>query len=284
MTPQQAYRHCRAIARGHYENFPVASLVLPHRLRDPVAAIYAFARAADDLADEGDHPPEARLAALDQRAEQLEAAGHGQPDPDDPVAVALADAIDRHSLPLQPFRDLLSAFRQDVEKRRYADFGEVMDYCRRSANPVGRLLLALYDIDDERTIAHSDALCSGLQLVNFLQDIAQDYDENDRIYLPAEDMARFGVDEAHIRDRVSDAAMRALLQFEIDRARKLLRGGAGLGKRLPGRMKYEARLILYGGVAILGRLHAQPADDLFSRPRLRPRDRAWMLWRTLLPR
>ena len=283
MDPRTAYRECRRRARRHYENFPVASLALPRRLRDPVAAIYAFAREADDLADEGAMAAEERLAALDERERRLEAAVAGTPDPEDPVQVALADAIPRYRLPVQPFRDLLSAFRQDVTKSRYADFGEVMDYCRRSANPVGRLLLALYGVEDERTIAHSDALCSGLQLVNFLQDIRQDIDESDRIYLPASDMERHGVTERHLREGISDPAMRGLLREQIERARRLLRGGAQLGKRLPGRAGFEARLILYGGVRTLNRLHDQK-DDLFSRPRLRPRDSAWVFWRALRPK
>ncbi len=277
MDTKAAYRHCAQLARTHYENFPVASRLLPARYRRPVSAIYAFARTADDLADEGEAPAQARLAALDDYAARLDAALAGAPG-EDPVFVALADAVPRHALPGQLFHDLLHAFRMDVTKKRYADFGEVMGYCRYSANPVGRLLLHLFDAAEERNLAYSDAICSALQLINFLQDLAQDYDENDRIYLPEDEMRRFGVSEAHIRDRVNDFAMRSLLDKQIRRARGLLEAGAPLGLRLKGRFAFELRFIVMGGSRVLQHLH-ENREDVFARPRLGPRDWLWMLWR-----
>jgi squalene synthase HpnC len=275
-----AYRWCRALARSHYENFPVASLLLPARLRDPVAVIYAFARSADDLADEGTLSATQRLQQLDAMAAALEVIESRQADAA-PLYLALADSVARYRLPLQPFHDLLDAFRQDVTKKRYASFGEVMDYCRRSANPVGRLLLQLDGAVSERNQALSDAVCSALQLVNFLQDIAQDYREHNRIYLPADDMARFGVTETHIAGQQNSPAVRALVQVQIERAARLLRAGSPLGTRLRGRFGLELRAIILGGSRVLEKLHQQ--EDMFSRPRLAGRERLAIAWKALWP-
>ncbi|MEJ2644729.1 MAG: squalene synthase HpnC [Gammaproteobacteria bacterium] len=276
---KRAYAYCVEMAKEHYENFPVASLALPRRLRRPVSAIYAFARTADDLADEGLAAPEERLAALDAMDRQLQAIERGT-EPEGPLFTALADTIGRHHLPIEPFRDLLRAFRLDVTKHRYADFAELMGYCRWSANPVGRLLLHLYDAATERNIGYSDGICTALQLINFLQDLYSDYNERGRIYLPADEMERFGVGEAHLRDRVSDAAMHRLVMFQVDRATRLLRAGAPLGKALKGRAGFELRMIVLGGNTILKHLRAQ-RDDLFSRPRLTGAERMGLVWQAL---
>ena len=274
----QAYAHCLGLARNHYENFPVASWLLPRRLRQPVAAIYAFARRADDWADEGDFTTEERLAALDAMEQSVRASGRGEPG-DDPVFIALADSIRRHALPLEPFLDLLSAFRQDVTQTRYADFGELMHYCRRSANPVGRLLLHLYRAAEPRNLAYSDAICSALQLTNFLQDLHQDYAENDRVYLPRDELQRFGVEEGQLGRRENSPALQRLIQFQAQRAMQLLHSGAPLGRRLKGRAGFELRMIVLGGNRILQYL--QRASDSFSRPRLTRRDRLRMVWGAL---
>jgi hydroxysqualene synthase len=279
---EAAYGHCLQMARSHYENFPVASLALPARLRRPVAAIYAFARTADDLADEGAHTREQRLAGLATLEEGLGSIAAGGW-PDDPVLLALADSVRAHALDLQPFRDLLSAFRMDVTATRYADFGALMGYCRNSANPVGRLLLQLYGAATPRNIGYSDAVCSALQLINFLQDLAQDYEEKGRIYIPQDEMARFGVSEAHFRERRTDTAMRGLMVFQAERAERLLRSGAPLGRVLRGRIGFELRLIMAGGARIAAALQAC-TEDAFARPRLGTRDRLWMLWRALWSR
>jgi squalene synthase HpnC len=275
---RQAYAHCLRLARSHYENFPVASWLLPRRLRRPVAAIYAFARRADDWADEGDYSSEQRLAALDAMGATLRDIARGEPG-EDPVFIALADSIRRHDLPLEPFHDLLDAFRQDVTQRRYADFGELMQYCRRSANPVGRLLLHLYRAAEPRNLAYSDAICSALQLTNFLQDLHQDYAENDRVYLPRDELRRFGVEESQLGRRENSPALQQLVRFQAQRAMQLLHSGAPLGRRLGGRAGFELRMIILGGNRILQ--YVQRGQDPFSRPRLGRRDRLRMVWGAL---
>ena len=279
MTTQQAYQHCLRLSKNHYENFPVASWFLPRRMRLPIAAIYAFARRADDLADEGNESDQQRIAALDLMAQQIEATYEQQP-PNDPVFIALADAIEQYSLPKDLFLDLLDAFKQDVTKKRYDDFAELMQYCRRSANPVGRLLLHLYGQTDRKSLGQSDAVCSALQLINFYQDLAQDYDEMQRIYIPGEDIRGAFVNETYFEHHRTDGPMILLMRKQYERAHKLLQGGAGLGKTLKGRFGFEIRLIIAGGSRILLKLDKQ-TDDVFSRPRLDFHDWLWIFWKAL---
>ena len=202
---------------GHYENFPVASLLLPARLRRPVAVIYRFARSADDFADEGNLAPGARLALLDGYRAELDRIDSGHR-PQAPLFQELREVVAKHRIPLAPFHDLLDAFSQDVTKERYASFAEVMDYCRRSADPVGRLMLHLYDMCDAANVTSSDSICSALQLVNFWQDVEVDFRKN-RIYLPQDEMERFGVTEAQIADRDASGGWWSLMRFQIERAR-----------------------------------------------------------------
>lgn len=263
---REAYRHCLGLARRHYENFPVASFAVPARLRGPIAAVYAFARTADDFADEEDRSPATRLALLRDYARRLDAMAAGDPG-DDPVFIALADSRRRFGLPLPLFHDLLDAFGQDVTKKRYADFAEVLEYCRRSANPVGRLLLHLYGEATPDRLTRSDAVCTALQLINFLQDIAQDYREHGRIYFPLDDMRACGVDEGAIATGRTDAAMLRLTQLQVGRIRALLATGAPLGRELRGRLGLELRMILSGARRVLDRLAAE-REDVFRRPRL----------------
>jgi phytoene synthase len=263
----------------HYENVPVASLLLPRRLREPVEAIYAFARSADDIADEGDAPAVLRLARLnDYRRELLLIEQGGMPQ--DPMFARLAENIRCFGLPIQLFRDLLDAFQQDVGKTRYADFAEVMDYCRRSANPVGRLLLCLYRAETADNLRCSDAICSSLQLINFWQDVAIDW-RKERIYLPGEDLARFGVDEAQIAAGRVDAAWVALMRFEVERARAMMLDGAPLARRLPGSMGWELRLIVQGGLRILERIGRSGYDMFRHRPVLAATDWPILAWRAV---
>ena len=267
----------------HYENFPVASVLLPARLREPVEAIYAFARGADDVADEGEAPPAERLARLDDYRAGLDAIERDEPPPAGPLAPMferLARNIRAHGLPLQLFRDLLDAFSQDVVKTRYADFTELTDYCRRSANPVGRLLLHLYDATDDDNPACSDRICTSLQLINFWQDVALDREKR-RIYLPAEEMARFGVGEDHIEHGRVDAAWCALMDFQVQRARAMMRAGAPLARRLPGRVGWELRLMVLGGLRILERIEAVGYDVFRHRPTLGKTDWPLLAWRAL---
>ncbi|MFZ5501952.1 MAG: squalene synthase HpnC [Pseudomonadota bacterium] len=259
----------------HYENFPVASILMPRRLRKPVAAIYHFARAADDIADEGDLPNEQRMRQLDAFRDQL---AHIERDatPQMPLFQNLAAEIRQHALPMQPFRDLLDAFSQDVVKKRYADFGELLEYCRRSANPVGNLLLHLYDEATAVNIAYSDAICTGLQLINFWQDVAKDYAIG-RIYLPQDDMEKFGVGATQIGQEISDAAWQRLMAFQVARTRDMMLYGKPLGTILTGRIGLEMRMIIAGGLRILDKIEAADYDVFRHRPVLRPFDWVIML-------
>lgn len=266
---------------GHYENFPVASILLPWRLRRPVRAIYAFARAADDLADEGEATSDQRLAALEDFRSNLHALERGT-SLDTPLFANLGQAIRDHHLAYDPFHALLDAFSQDCVKTRYAHFGEVMDYCRKSANPIGRLLLMLYNDRDERHQAWSDGLCSALQLINFLQDVAIDY-RKDRIYLPQDEMAKYGVTERQIGEGRVDFLWQQFMKHQIERTRRMLAAGAPLGKALPGRLGLETRLIILGGERILQKLHACQGDVFRQRPVLGPADWVYMLRRALFP-
>ncbi|WLI91240.1 squalene synthase HpnC [Massilia sp. R2A-15] len=263
----------------HYENFPVASFLLPKRLVPAVEAIYAFARSADDIADEGDATPAERLAGLARYEQALDAIARGEAT-DDPMFARLAAVISQYKLPLQPFRDLLSAFRQDVAVKRYPDFAALLDYCRRSANPVGLLMLCLYGAADENNVRESDAICSSLQLINFLQDVAIDR-EKDRIYLPADDLARFGVDPAALRGWTADARWRELMAFEVARARAVMLSGAPLALRLPGRIGWELRLVVQGGLRILESIERADYDVFTRRPKLGPFDWLIVAWRAL---
>jgi len=255
------------MAVGHYENFPVASLVLPRKFRSPVSLIYRFAREADDFADEGEAPPGLRLERLESFRRELGKIERGAA-PGIPWFAELREAIQTHRLPLQPFYDLLSAFAQDVTTKRYPDHDAVLDYCRRSANPVGRLLLALYGAATPQNFVYSDAICSGLQLVNFLQDIAIDY-RIGRIYIPQCDLARFGVSEEQIASGHTGGNWRALMAFELARARELLHSGARLGRLLTGRIGLELRMIVAGGDRILTKIASVEGDVFHSRPVLR---------------
>jgi len=278
-TLQNAYNECMRMAQSHYENFPVASRLLPKHLRQPIAVIYAFARRADDFADEGDLSNDERLAALNDFSDKLKLIEQGQV-VEDTTFIALADVIKQHQLPISLFHDLLTAFKMDVTKERYANFGEVMEYCRYSANPVGRLLLHLNKETSPQSLGYSDAICSALQLTNFLQDISQDLEESNRIYLPQDEMAQFGVSEEDIRNKITNSASQRLIAFQIQRTAKLMQAGAPLGKVLKGRMGLELRMTIMGGSRILYKLNQQH-DDIFSRPRLNKWDIAWVIWKAI---
>lgn len=263
----------------HYENFPVASILLPRRLHRPVELIYAFARQADDFADEGDLPAATRLELLDSFRQELRRIEDGTT-PQTPLFRDLAGVIAAHNLPLQLFHDLLDAFTQDVTKKRYADFAELMAYCAKSANPVGRLLLHLFREASPQNLAYSDAVCSSLQLINFWQDVAVDY-RMGRIYLPQDDMARYGVNEQQLGQADIGGGWEALMLFQIERTHALLQSGAALGRLLPGRMGLEIRMIIAGGDSILRKLLACRGDVFHQRPVLRPGDWPRMLYRAL---
>jgi squalene synthase HpnC len=261
-----------AVGVGHYENFPVASLLLPAALREPIEVIYRFARSADDFADEGDDPPEIRLGKLNDYRRQLAA-------PADPLFHEVAKIIREHELPVQLFTDLLDAFSQDVTKKRYASYAEVLDYCRRSANPVGRLLLHLFKRTTDSDLRQSDAICSALQLINHWQDVDVDYAKDNRVYLPQDEMAQFGVSENHLQQKVVDESWKRLMAFQVARARALMLSGQGLGKALPGRLGLEIRTTVQGGLRILEKIERAGYDMFRRRPKLRAYD-----WPVLLLR
>lgn len=259
---------------NHYENFPVGSILLPRRMRRPIHAIYAFARTADDIADEGTANNDTRLAQLHALKAELDLIGAGQT-PQTPLMQRLQqEAIAPHTMPLQPFYDLLDAFCQDVVKKRYQDFGQLVDYARRSANPVGRMMLHLYGETDARSLAQSDGICTALQLINFWQDVAVDW-QKERVYLPQDDMQKFGVSETQIAEHKADFAFQRLMRYECEKAHKMLKAGSPLAKTLKGRMGWELRLIVLGGQRILQKLEANQYDVFRNRPVLTAKD--WLL-------
>lgn len=270
----------------HYENFPVASVLCPPRLRPPIAAIYHFARTADDIADEGDAPAQQRLDALSAFRADLLAVAAGQPHGGrwPQVFGPLQAMIRMHALPLPLLADLLDAFTQDVIKTRdragYADRAELLAYCRRSANPVGRLLLHLYGVSDETALRMSDQICTALQLINFWQDLSVDLPRG-RFYLPAQDCARFGVTHEDLLARHQTPAATQLIASEVHQARALMQQGAALVHRLPGRAGWELRLVVQGGLRILDKIEALNFATLHTRPRLRAWDLPVLLWRSL---
>jgi hydroxysqualene synthase len=275
---------------GHYENFPVASWLCPRALRPAVTAIYVFARTADDLADEGEATPEQRRADLrDYRAELHRVAAGAPPAPRwATVFGPLQAEIQAHALPVNLLDDLLDAFLQDTEVDRYADRTALLDYCRRSANPVGRLLLHLYRplapvAGSASSLAQSDAICSALQLINFWQDPSLDHARG-RIYLPREAWVRHGVDEAALLARRDSAATRALLREQCDWARTLMRQGAPLALALPGRIGWELRAVVQGGLRILDHIARLDHGTLSRRPTLSKADAPIILWRALAMR
>ncbi|HTY04334.1 MAG TPA: squalene synthase HpnC [Rhodocyclaceae bacterium] len=269
------------MTNSHYENFPVASVVLPAALREPVAAIYAFARSADDFADEGNLTTAKRLALLDDYQHRLDTIEDGLPI-GDPLFKRLADVIAEFDLPMHPFRDLLDAFSQDVVQTRYATYAELLDYCRRSANPVGRLLLQLFKATTPDNVARSDAICTALQLINHWQDVGVDATKPEpRIYLPGEDLAYFGVPEIDILRRTTTADFRSLMRFQVERTRQLMMHGERLGWSLPGRVGLEIRMIIAGGLRILEKIEDVDYDVFRHRPVLTATDWPRLLWRAI---
>ena len=272
----------RPVSVDHYENFPVASVLCPPALRPTIGAIYGFARTADDLADEGEVPPERRLRDLAAYREDLQAVTEGHaPSPRwATVFEALRTAFQQHALPTVLLTDLLSAFEQDVVKHRYVDRPELLDYCRRSANPVGRLLLHLYGIDDAASLRQSDSICTALQLANFWQDLGIDAGRG-RLYVPASDAARFGVGPKQLLDRVDAPTVHALIADLVAWTTELMSSGAPLAMSVPGRAGWELRLVVQGGLRILEKIQDAGYATLLRRPRLRAYDVPMLLWRAV---
>lgn len=272
----------------HYENFPVASWFCPPRLRPPIAAIYWFARTADDIADEGTANADSRLVDLAQFRDDLQQVGRGAPDSGrwSDVFKPLARMIHTFGLPLSELAQLLDAFEQDVrftaERRRYRDDTELINYCARSANPVGRLLLHLYEVHDPLSLQRSDQICTALQLINFWQDLRRDI-ARARWYPSQEQMIRHGVQEAELQRDAPSAAAARLVAAGCDSARARMLAGAPLARQLPGRAGWELRLVVQGGLRILDKIAAIDHATWRQRPRIGKADLPLLLWRACLP-
>ncbi len=276
-------------ASSHYENFPVASILLPNHLREPIALIYSFARQADDFADEGDFTIEERLASLNQFRDELDLL-QAYIKPQTAFFSVLGAMIRSRKLPFEPFYDLLDAFSQDVTKVRYENYAEVLDYCRRSANPIGRLLLHLYEAATPQNIALSDNICSALQIINFLQDIKIDFKKNDgkqRIYMCQDELLRFGITEQQIATYVEssepvDQRWHQFIQFNLERVHAMLNNGKPLGRILKGRIGFEMRIIIAGGERIITKITKVNGDIFRHRPVLNYWDWLIILCKALL--
>lgn len=277
----EAYAACERLARSHYENFPVASRLLPARMRPHVAAVYAFARIADDLADEGAAPPEARLAALAEWGRRLEAALAGRARPSEPnayVFVALRHSIDSCHLPVPLFHDLLSAFAQDVTTKRYPTWSAVLDYCRRSANPVGRLVLRIAGYDRPDLDRASDAVCTALQLTNFWQDLEIDWRKG-RLYVPDEIWKPAAASIEDLAAKQLSVEWRRVMADVTSRTRALFADGKSVCDGVRGRLRFELRATWLGGSRILDKLEASGFDVFRQRPALTASDVPAILWR-----
>ena len=269
VAPDAAYARCLYLAGQHYENFPVASRLLPAFARPHVAAIYAFARIADDFADEGTRAPAARIALLDDWRSRLHDTVRGVAPADSSdasmVFAALGATMRRFDLGVELFDDLLSAFRQDVEVGRYEDWSDVFDYCRRSANPIGRLVLRIFGYRDNRLDEQSDAVCTALQLTNFWQDLEQDW-RRGRLYVPQTVVRDCKADERDLHRRRVSPEWRAALTHVAARTRELFHDGRPLAGQVKGRLRWELRATWLGGMRILDRLESAGFDVFKSRP------------------
>jgi squalene synthase HpnC len=256
--------YCRNLARSHYENFPVLTWFVPKALRPHFAHVYAYCRWSDDLADEISDARES-LRLLEWWRGEVLACYDGEPK--HPITVALRETIREFAIPSEPFLDLLAAFRRDQSQIRYETFDDLSSYCRQSADPVGRLVLLLARRVDARFFAWSDSVCTGLQLANFWQDVAVDWRKG-RVYIPQEDLRRFGVTEFDLAASRASDSFRALLEFEVERAERLLEAGRPLARHMPGRLKFVVGLFAEGGLGILRRIRARRFDVLSARPKL----------------
>ena len=283
-----AYAECRKLARRHYENFPVASRLVPRAKRDALAAVYAFARGADDFADEPN--VSSRLARLAEWRANLRACVAGEPGPAfptvagnppdkaGPVFLALGDTVRRFALSEEHFENLLRAFESDLGQSRHPNFDSLVAYSSYSANPVGRLVLELFGHRDTRLFELSDSICTALQLTNFWQDVRVDL-ERDRVYLPMEDLVRFGVSLDELREGRLDGRWRRLMALEVRRTRELFERGRSLPEEVVPQLRRQLRLTWLGGTAILGRIEAADFDVFNHRPKLTWLDFARLYWR-----
>lgn len=278
MSVKDAQHLTKSIALGHYENFPVVSFFLPRHLRQPFYDIYAFCRWSDDLGDELPSTEEA-LRHLKWWRGELELCLNGTAR--HPITIALAETIQKFSLPAEPFHDLISAFERDQIQNRYETFSDLLSYCRQSANPVGRLLLHLTNSATPSNLQLSDDICTGLQLINFWQDIGRDL-EMDRIYLPREDLQQFGVTEVDLQKKISTENCQQLLAFEVNRAELLLMSGKELSRKVPRSIRLDIRLFALGGQTICKKIRQIDYRVLENRPKLSKWDAPGLLAKAFL--
>lgn len=273
-TLESAYQWCEALAQSHYENFPIASFFLPKRLRRPIKVIYAFARSADDISDEGQAFKTERLEKLNAYWQELDTIEQGQ-SPTQPLFWALKEVIQTHSLPISLFFDLLRAFQQDVMTTDYENIEAILQYCQYSANPIGRLILHLVQQATPENCHYSDAICTALQLINFLQDLDSDLQLRQRCYLPQDEMKQLNVSRADLLSRRNTPSIQQLIEQQRVQAKHLLETGKPLARRVPGLLGFELRLVVSGGEQILKALLKR------SNPYERPVLKAWH-WPKLL--
>jgi phytoene synthase len=273
---QSAYEHCLKQARSHYENFPVVSPIFPRRQRLALAAIYAFARQADDYAGEPAFEG-SREELLDEWEAQLD-----RP-PEGPVFVALQDARERFHIPVELLKDLVKAFRQDATVRRYPSYASLLEYCRCAANPIGRMILRLFNKDTLDAVRESDAICTALQLTNFWQGLSVDFFQKDRLYLPQDECGEFGVPEVDLKQKRFTPNLTRLIAFQTARARELFLSGAGLPWHVKGRLGLELKMTLVGGLEILRKIEEQGFNPFVNRPKVEDKDWLKLLWRAFLP-
>lgn len=267
---EKAYAVCKALAESHYENFTIASRLLPHDIRLYLFAVYAYCRYTDDLGDEAEGD---RLGKLDDWEQQLSHVYDGQPTHS--IMIALQDVVRRFEIPEEPFRNLITANRMDQNHVRFATYNELLDYCAYSAMPVGQIVLYLLHDQTTESRALSDATCTALQLVNFWQDVARDF-AMDRVYIPQADLTRFGVAESELKHGSTSPALKNLLRFEVERTQELFVQGLPLVNRVRGRMKLSIALFSKGGISVLNEIRAYDYDVLAKRPTLSKSRQLWI--------
>jgi squalene synthase HpnC len=283
-TLDEAFAYCAAITNAHYENFPVASLFLPQEKRPYIQAIYAFSRVADDFADEFDRTPEERLSRLIEWEARLQSVYERPTDPaDHPIFEALRETVKRNNIPIDPLRDLLTAFKRDVLQNRYETFSDLLSYCALSANPVGRLVLMIFGHREDALFKMSDSVCTALQLANFWQDIEVDLTK-DRLYLPMDEMNRFGYTLDKWRNRIVDDSFRELMKLQVARTREFFYRGAPLPALVEKELQVELRLVWFGGMSILRKTELVKFDVFRNRPTLGAFDKVMVLARGLFYR
>lgn len=276
-----AFRFCERLARKRYENFPVASFFLPRTKRRFISALYAYARTADDFADEGSRSQAERIRLLDEWERRLDACFAGCPE--GPIFTALAETVRSTGIPREPLANLLKAFRSDVISQTYVTAEDVLAYCRNSANPIGQLVLYVFGQANAKTLSLSDALCTALQLTNFLQDLSRDVPRG-RIYLPLDDMARFGYTAEDLRGRVVNERLLAVLQHNVGQIRRLFSTATDLPGLVDRSLRLELALTLRGGLAVLGKIEALGTAVLLRRPALSAIDKAGVFLTSVLYR